>query len=249
MTAKTCALCGVNTNLQKSHFIPKSVYKYLERLKESSSQIMHATNKNTMFPSGKQITRHYFCASCEDLFNKNGEKFFAENAIPKVCQDNPPYIIDKLTSFIIVDCNKRRNNIRYEDNIFSESEKNKLLYFSVSIFWRATLEWTNVDKCAFPPEVEKEFKDFLLGKIDKITKSRVYFDLATEEIYSASFPTKLSENKYIFNIAHYIFTLKIENHNGNNSIRFGRNIFVTDLLLSIQKQRYENSEKKENLKS
>lgn len=266
-----CKLCGnFTTEIRKSHFIPKSIYSKLESMvnKKDGYVIMFST-EGTNMPLAKHITAHHLCDKCEDLFSKNGEKFFIENGFSKVnlknrtefisdkeydsyiekyITENKPILVQKFTDSIFVS-----QKDKYISNLLSIDDSKKLLYFAISIFWRSSLDWSKYSSPRFDNFVLDEMRNYLLGNIDKVSYFRLKVDFVTREIYAAIFPFSLKKEegkniKYIFYIPNFIFTLEVLNNgceqNIENVITYGRNKEMSDLCYKKAEEAYHNSENK-----
>jgi hypothetical protein len=71
------------------------MYKYIRE-----QNVRHAWNNPVPVPIGRTVTAHMsrqmtafvFCAECEDRFNRNGDKWFAE----EVCKGDSVPLLDRL---------------------------------------------------------------------------------------------------------------------------------------------------------
>ena len=71
---KNCALCGIETNLELSHIVPKMVMRTLK--KTAVGSIRNSQNPN--IPVQDSEKHHMLCGDCEDLFSEK-ETYFANN--------------------------------------------------------------------------------------------------------------------------------------------------------------------------
>lgn len=69
---KKCALCGVETNLELSHIVPKMVMRTLK--KTAAGNIRNSENPN--IPAQDSEKHYMLCGHCEDLFSEK-ETYFA----------------------------------------------------------------------------------------------------------------------------------------------------------------------------
>ena len=236
-----CKLCSKKVkNLQKSHFIPKSIYRNMEQIKANGYGIMLGAN-GILMPLSQQITNSHLCKACEDLFSKNGEKCFAEKALPKKFKkETPPEILKYLTKIYA----NNKDMAYFGKIIFDNKYLNEnLFYFAVSVFWRGILDWTNYNSLVIPSEVEKDMRSYLLYKKTP-TSFKIKIDLSTKEFYSVLFPIQITPNTYIFNIYWYIFTLEAKNSANSTPIKFGRNMAISDYLSYKINNMYCSTEKK-----
>ena len=68
----TCKLCGESgVVLRDSHLLPKAGYRLLTKSQDGDAPIV--MNSKVAIAKDEQVRGHVFCATCEDLLNKNGE--------------------------------------------------------------------------------------------------------------------------------------------------------------------------------
>src|SRR5262245_25404693 len=78
-----CGLCRQVRDLQDSHLLPSSLYKFMKEpsLKNPNPVILEP---GVAVPSSREVRQYFLCAECEDLFNNKGEKWIVRNcAQPK----------------------------------------------------------------------------------------------------------------------------------------------------------------------
>lgn len=159
-----CPLCGEIKLLCDSHYLPQKLYT-LGRAKALS-------NPNPVMPVRgelKQISDQYrgyvFCDDCEDLFNKNGEKWVLAN-IPHDYDDPMP--LEKAVAGL-VPVATGKDVVLLDASGVSACHMAKLVYFGISIFWRGSAyDWKStagerlpkVELCAYA----EPLRQFLLGK-------------------------------------------------------------------------------------
>ena len=71
---KECALCKKNTKLEKSHIIPKFIYKWLKKT-SATGHLRFGQNPNRRVQDG--FKEYLLCGDCEDLFNEWETEFAA----------------------------------------------------------------------------------------------------------------------------------------------------------------------------
>jgi hypothetical protein len=111
-----------------------------------------------------QLRGHAFCAECEDLFNKGGERWVLSN-IQRDYQSGLP-LQDALIPQTPT-CIGGRINVYAARNI-AEFDVDKMVYFGMSVFWRgAAREWRSSTGALAPPVELREYfepiREFLLG--------------------------------------------------------------------------------------
>ena len=74
----TCALCHQHRVLQKSHFLPKAIYRLLrgEKGPDLHPAIISGTS---VWQSSSQATAYLLCVDCEQRFHANGEDWTLRN--------------------------------------------------------------------------------------------------------------------------------------------------------------------------
>lgn len=110
-----CKLCLKQKNLQSSHIIPRSYYKYL---KKESSQLVYVVCDSDSIPKleNSDPKERLLCYDCEQFFNHNFEKYGT-----RLFSDRRAVT-------------KHRNHIA-----FSGFKYNEFYLFLISIFWRASI--------------------------------------------------------------------------------------------------------------
>lgn len=118
MNIKRCELCNSQLDLQDSHFIPKFLYKELERIKKKGTKVRLVNNEDKCFPLGIQIKRHKLCKKCEGLISCNGEEYFSKSAflrnreITVEDKKNPPTLIKEFINNIEINNDNKKNILK-----------------------------------------------------------------------------------------------------------------------------------------
>jgi hypothetical protein len=159
-----CRLCLKEGHLQNSHFFPASIYKVCRDAENQKNPI--AMMDNVAAETSGQMTAYLLCAECEQRFNRNGERWVHLNiATPE--------------GFPIQEALAKREPIISGEKIaayagaqIEEIQVEKLVYFGLSIFWRAaTCRWRFSDtdrmteRLALGP-YEEPIRQFLVGGSD-----------------------------------------------------------------------------------
>lgn len=161
MPTGVCRLCLKTKSLRKSHLMPAAMYKNVVGQTNTRNPVVIA--RNVSAPSSKQVADYLLCADCEDLFNKNGERWMLSHGWNG-------------ESFPLRD----RLNVampRYElpgSLAFSGRavgiDTDKLGYFALSILWRAAVRRWNepfggqTSQLPLQTEQEDAIRKFLLGE-------------------------------------------------------------------------------------
>src|SRR5664280_2328887 len=69
-----CALCLNERELQESHLLPKSLYRYV-RPKTQGNTSPVVVSLDRAWNTDKQITKHLLCFDCEQRFSQGGENW------------------------------------------------------------------------------------------------------------------------------------------------------------------------------
>jgi hypothetical protein len=132
-----CKLCLNERHLQKSHLVPRAYYKLLRTPGADDPNPITADAETTR-TSQEQLAKHLLCASCEDLLNKNGERWVLLN---NYRLDGPSPLYRALNA-AEADMNFLSGTV-YRSLAIPEIDMDKLVYFGTSIFWRAAIaDWT-----------------------------------------------------------------------------------------------------------
>ena len=128
--AGTCRLCGAEGPLCLSHLIPKRIFEVILSADPGQKAPIMMTNRLTIMKHA-QIKDYLLCESCEDQFNKNGERYVFE-------------MMKTLDGFKLLE---RLNvappmSFQVADHVAFSGEDigidmDALAYFGLSIFWRA----------------------------------------------------------------------------------------------------------------
>jgi hypothetical protein len=158
----TCALFHQHRVLQKSHFLPKAIYRLLrgEKGPDLHPSIISGTS---VWQSSSQAAAYLLCVDCEQRFHANGEDWTLRNC----------YRAEQ--GFTLREILFRADPVYAEDNVrvfFAkhqpEVDTSKLVFFAVSVFWRASVGSWMVDSTPVEPlELGAAYKErlrlFLLG--------------------------------------------------------------------------------------
>ncbi|RMT95142.1 hypothetical protein ALP39_200437 [Pseudomonas marginalis pv. marginalis] len=159
-----CALCQLEKALIDSHLIPAAAYFHLRNNTNFGIQQSVRINKydGSAVQTDKQIQQPLLCKDCEDLFSKRGERLLgllwsAGGKFPlyDILKDSLPLVSQPKIKM-------------YDSTVVNEELLNGLLYFAISIFWRAEVWDWQWDKDPYGnglgPRYEQEFREFLTSK-------------------------------------------------------------------------------------
>jgi hypothetical protein len=163
LIVKNCKLCGLEKQLRDSHYLPKALYKLVraEQL-ENPNPIMSVNGK--LVQISDQFRGYVFCADCEDRLNKSGELWTLKNMPQNY--DSPSPLQAALQSLYPAHIEASLNVYNVSNS--ADFDLLKLVYFGMSIFWRAAAHnWrSSAGKEAERIDLgvyEKPIRDYLLG--------------------------------------------------------------------------------------
>jgi len=159
-----CRLCGTDAVLQDSHLMPKSIYKMM--LGSGSSNLNPVVvNPREAKQTSRQVTAHLLCSACEQRFSMNGEAWTLKHCF----RDPGKFLIHDFLSSApyIVPPDGSGRVISAMD--VPAIDLDKLVYFAISVFWRASIhKWTidgqQLKQFSFGETYESEFRHYLLGE-------------------------------------------------------------------------------------
>lgn len=162
MPRGTCKLCRKNVELQRSHLVGRAVYK-LCREDDGEDPIVMTTD--VVMKTSRQIRDYVLCASCEDLFNKGGERYVTKLVYRR---RNGFPLLDKLRLAIPI---QRGQNYDVFSGVQVGIDMDRLAYYSLSVIWRSGVhEWTTIGNqttsIMLAAEVEESIRNYLLGETE-----------------------------------------------------------------------------------
>jgi hypothetical protein len=130
----TCALCRAVAPLCDSHLMPTAVFRLLRRLAGTNRHPI-VFGPGYAYQTSRQMKAHLLCRDCEARFDQRGEKWVMANChrgansfkLRTAITSRPP---DELWKDIRV--YSLTNN-----PILGQSAADMLVYFALSVFWRA----------------------------------------------------------------------------------------------------------------
>lgn len=159
----TCKLCLQDADLQDSHYLPRRAYStnMAKTLKNPNPVVLAGS---VLRQASDQLRGYTFCRDCERLLSDKGERWVLAN-IP-LDQGSPFPLQDALIPEDPVFIGGGIN--LYAGKKINAFDMDQIIYFGVSIFWRAaTREWKSSLGGIAPPVDLGEYYDpirrFLLG--------------------------------------------------------------------------------------
>jgi len=213
MSRGTCALCRLEKDLVKSHFLPAGSYKPLHAERLIVNEPMVITRKRVIQTS-RHITAHAFCADCEDVFDKGGEA----------------WVLDKLatlTAFPLRDMVLAAPPVVDDPNIkgvYCDSilvfQTEQLVHLAMGIFWKATARSWNVIDGPLPQlelgPYKEPIRQFVLGAIPFPQNIQLiaFLDSGTPPFVATTSPRRYRESEchmfglYLNGLQYWLFVGK-----------------------------------------
>lgn len=155
-----CKLCLQNRVLQDSHLLPKALYR-MSRWEGTPNPNPMQVSARGQVQTSKQIKGFLLCRDCEQRLCANGENY----AMTQVNRKEGFALLRALES----SSNKRSTGsftFYYETSALG-IDREKLAYFALSVFWRASVHVWNRQERKTPMislgKYEEPIREYLLG--------------------------------------------------------------------------------------
>lgn len=171
-----CALCGPDNGktrtLRQSHFLPKAIYRYLNRFKAEGTKLLLRSQENEkVFSMGRQVFQALLCDMCEGLMSAEGEDYYLSTVL-KINEEeklhSPVYQI--LRNSLMPAWTAPRGDygpgliLSVGSNVLPAIKSQQLYHFVIGMFWKATFEgWEHCPVMPLEPHVKEEMRRFLRG--------------------------------------------------------------------------------------
>lgn len=137
MPVGVCRLCENTRDLRDSHLLPKALSKLLTTFAQAAGE--SNTNPITITPSvavqtSRQVTDYVLCSECEDLLNRNGEKWVVANCF------RGDYVFPLRSALEIaspVSTDDKHGVKLFDGKKLAGVNCPKLVHFGAGVFWRA----------------------------------------------------------------------------------------------------------------
>jgi hypothetical protein len=154
-----CRLCLLTRELQLSHSeLPAGVYRRMRGATAKNPNPVLLT-EDVCVATSRQPMEHMLCRECEDVFNRNGEKWMLEHCL----QPDGRFPLRD-----IVNQGQQLSTGRIVARSGLHVETGKLEYFAASVFWRCSVSKTPYQHQTRPVRLgsnyEEEFRRYLLGR-------------------------------------------------------------------------------------
>lgn len=158
-----CKLCLKEAELRNSHYLPQAAYaaNRADSLRNPNPVALLGTRA---IQTSDQLRAPTYCGDCEDLLNRNGERWVLAHLSTGYKEDFPlQEEIIRATPTMVGD-----NIELYEGRKLPAFDMDQLIYFGLSVFWRgASREWKSTKGLPTPPvdlgEYYEPIRKFLLG--------------------------------------------------------------------------------------
>lgn len=190
-----CALCLKPKELRNSHLLPAGILRLLrdDGLKNPNPFLMSLDHVGQTSSQAKQ---YLLCHDCEQRFSRNGENWVINHCYH-----------ERNGTFRLRDFLKTATPILFGPNggafdasKIPEIDIDKLVYFSASVIWRASLRQWRVQKQTYDPvqigsEYQEQFRLFLLGdaSFPQNAVSVVYVSTSDVPPLTAGYPDSLHD--------------------------------------------------------
>lgn len=131
-----CKLCLQTRELQDSHLMPAALYRQ-GRLDGDPNPNPTMLTERGKVQTSKAIKDFVLCRDCEQLFNRNGERYAMSQVTQKAGRSFP-------LLRTLMGCQKTKEAYGftyYGDRVSPMVERDKLGYFALSVFWRAAAHY------------------------------------------------------------------------------------------------------------
>lgn len=178
MPTRQCALCLQVGNLQKSHLLPASLYRKARTPVLPNPNPMVVTARASV-QSSLQVADYLLCRDCEQLFSSKGEQY----VMTQVFDGRRFPLLDTLRS--TTGQKMGSEFVAYSQRTTPNVDRNKLGYFALSIFWRASVHvWKRRGEAPITIDVGKSYNEslrqFLVGQAGFPSNVVVYVMACTD---------------------------------------------------------------------
>ncbi|MHA1360899.1 MAG: hypothetical protein ACTSRC_22485 [Candidatus Helarchaeota archaeon] len=203
-----CPLCDKIGEIRNSHLIPAAFYRIIARNSEPV-----VIDGKVQRISNRQIKKELLCSNCELKLSENGEMYVSRNCL----RENKFVFRDIL--FNMKPVMEKGGYKIYNISMNSEIDIQKILYFAISVFWRAAVIRWNIGnnervKIHLGSYYESQLKSYLMGEIEFPKYTTLHLFIDCEDKYRfITIPYKIGKknmvNMYGFSVPGMMFILAI----------------------------------------
>lgn len=155
--------------------------------------------------TSKQVTDHVFCSTCEDHFNRNGEKWLAANG----CRQPGEFLVrDALLSCTPMGIVSNARLVSAA--AIPALDVPKIVYFATSVFWRAAVHTWRLDEHTLEPIsfglYEDQFRRYLLGELDFPEHAAIWVHVSPAVEPQVGLIAPFRKNKSTYSQFHFSIT-------------------------------------------
>lgn len=191
-----CKLCLQDGELLKSHLMPAALWAGARdpRLKNPSPVVMTRAVSKT---SSSQLVARLLCSTCEDRFNRNGERYALSWFRPRKIADGDFPLLERLRLALPIQSSPALS--AYAANRVG-IDTERFGYFAFSILWRAAVHgWRMPDGRLTQKielsEFEKPLRAYLLSQAELPPEFVLIFTVCCDQESRGSFyPPALKQN-------------------------------------------------------
>ena len=157
-----CKLCLRERQLQASHLIPRALYKKARGTGKTGNQDPTVVTLDRRWQSSFQPKDYVLCRQCEARFSEHGEHY----TMGLVSQQDGTFpLLDMLSNAPRRLPGPARTIYTIKDT--PNIDRERLAYFAMSVFWRASVHTWSTDKASqrsfFAPSENGKTKDRTVG--------------------------------------------------------------------------------------
>jgi len=177
-----CGLCLQQKELQNSHLLPAALYRQFRDPSAWSNPNPVLVTNLRAFTSSQQLSSPFLCADCESRFSVNGENYVVIQCanrdgsfnLRELLQSASPLLEDKTNQIAIYDVHRLLG-----------TKVDQYLYFSTSVFWRASAHrWKiggeRIGQISLGEQYQEQFRLYLLGQAAFPENARIYVHVSSE---------------------------------------------------------------------
>jgi hypothetical protein len=184
MPQEQCKLCLKTKELQDSHFMPAALYRATRNAAAANPNPTVITSRGTVQTS-QQMKDFLLCKDCEELFNKNGENY----VMSQVNRDGKFPLLETLRNATPT---KIAAGFSWYDIVTVPNvDREKLGYFALSVFWRASVHvWRKPEPASTSIDLgpyEDALRRYLLGQTHFPANVVLFFIVCTDTASLDSF--------------------------------------------------------------
>jgi hypothetical protein len=232
-----CRLCQSEALLCDSHLFPAAMFRLLSKPGAKNPNPVSFGEGRRGFSSSRQIKDYLLCESCEHRFHSNGEEWVMKNCYRGQGHFALRDAVLQHRATVIM----KEGSVGFRSADMPEIDMSKLIYFGMSVFWRAGAHtWKIHDRTVsleLGPYLEP-IRAYLLGGSFPEEHVELYVRISTlhEDCKRLSEPASIGRNGYRnhnFYMAGLAFTLAL----GKNIPRYFRHLSTAPGgLIAINRQ-------------